>query len=564
MGWMKLTCLVQPRCVKWLAAAAFVLGGGLGGGLAGTARAGGQGDYAFFDALIDVKVLLEAHYVEDPDDAALRDAAIRAMVEALDDPYTTYVPARDRGDFEKSLSGRYVGIGAQVALRDGWLVIVTPLEGSPALRAGVMAGDRVTEIDGEGIFGKSTDECIELLQGEPGTTVVVTVERGGETLEIPIERARIQTLAVKGFHRASDAWQHVIDPGRRIAYVRLTQFTPGCANEVRAALEGVMEGGAVGGLVLDLRWNPGGLLSEAGAIADMFLDSGVIVSTRGRSVPEEVLEARSEGTLGAFPIAVLVNGGSASASEVLSGALQDQGRAVVVGTRTFGKGSVQSVRPLPRGGGAQLKVTEQRYYLPSGRSIHRMPGETVWGVDPDEGFWVEMTGEQTRAMLEVRRAEEIIDGLDQGADVDWSDTDAVLGYLRDPQLEAAVRAVQGRVDRGVWTATGEAKVAGNELAAEELARLRLTRERVLRELTRLDARLDSLKTASAGAEAEALRDLWPDDAAIEGGRVEVVDAEGRVVRTLRITGPDLERWLIDADVEVDSDDADDASGGGGE
>ena len=440
------------------------------------------------------------------------------------------------------------------------LVIVTPLEGSPALRSGVMAGDRVTEIDGEGIFGKSTDECIELLQGEPGTTVVITVERAGETIEIPIERARIQTLAVKGFHRASDEWQYVIDPARRIAYVRLTQFTPGCADEVRAALEGAMEEGSVGGLVLDLRWNPGGLLSEAGAIADLFLESGVIVSTRGRSVPEEVREARSAGTLAPFPIAVLVNGGSASASEVLAGALQDNGRAVVVGTRTFGKGSVQSVRPLPRGGGAQLKVTEQRYYLPSGRSIHRLPGESVWGVDPDEGFWVEMTNEQTRAMLEVRRAEEIIDGRDQGSGVDWRDTDVVLGYLSDPQLEAAVRAVQGRVDTGRWTATGEAGIAGNELAAEELARLRLTRERVLRELTRLDARLDSLETASAGADAEVLRDLWPDDAVIEGGRVEVVDAEGRVLRTLRITGPDLERWLIDADVEVGDGDVVDEDG----
>lgn len=536
------------RCGRmgwWLGVAACA-GGALG-------QAGGSGgdlsDYAFLDPLIDVKVLLEEHYVESPVDAAMRDAAIRAMVEALDDPYTVYVPARATAEFSKGLSGRYVGIGAQVTERDGWLTIVTPLEGSPALRAGVMAGDRVLEIDGVSTFGKSSDECVELLQGEPGTEVELLIERGGQRETVRVARAEIQARAVRGFHRAGEGWNFLIDPRRRVGYIRLSQFTPESAEEVAAALEALGAArGELGGLVLDLRWNPGGLLDAAGDIADMLLDAGVIVSTRGRTHPEEVRRATSEGTLPEFPVAVLINGGSASASEVLAGALQDNGRAIVVGTRSFGKGSVQSVRALPRGGGAQLKVTEQRYYLPSGRSIQRLPESAEWGVDPDEGFWVEATPEQVRALMEVRRAEEVIGG-GAGAGVDWSDPEAALEYLADPQLSAAVRAVQGRVDTGRWEATGGAGPGGAALAAEELARLRLTRERLERELSRLDARLESLAMASEGAAAPALRDLWADDAAIEGGTLRVIGADGALVRELRITGPDLERWLIDADVE---------------
>lgn len=527
------------------------------------------GDYSFFDPIIDVKAIIDGRYVEAPDRAALQEGAIRGMVEALGDPYTVYVPPSDRREFDKSLTGDYVGIGVSVDMRDDWLTVITPLEGSPAFKAGVLAGDRIVEIDGTSTFRLPVDRCIDLLSGVPGTTTRIVVERGAERLTLTVPRDRIIARMVKGLHwrpgsaggngdgkngaqggdGAEGGWEHLIDPSRRIAYLRLAQFTPTSAKEIEETLErlGAAEGG-LGGLILDLRWNPGGVLGEAVRIADLFLREGVIVSTKGRAVKEEVSRARAEGTLPDFPIVLLINGQSASASEILAGALVENGRAIAVGTRTFGKGSVQSVIGLPSGGGGQLKITEQRYHLPSGRSIHRTDDSPEWGVDPSEGFYVPMTQEETAAAIRVRNDEDVIRGAGSGGEAGWSDPEWILERLKDKQLAAAVRAMQARLDTGAWTPAGEAPPAGEELALEDLRRSQTLRERLLRELDRVERRIERLEAAAAPEPASA-HDLWPDEAPVAGGRLEVFDRDGNPVAKLRITGDRLERWLIDAGVE---------------
>jgi len=473
------------------------------------------------------------------------------------------VPPSDKQEFNKDLTGEYVGIGAQVNVQDGWLTIVSPLEDSPAFRAGLMAEDKVIAIGDVSTENKNVNDCVDLLMGEPGTPVKLTIERKGQKLELSVVRDRIKTRSVKGFHRSSgdgSQWEFMIDGARKIGYIRLTQFTPKCSQEIQAALAsmGAAEG-KLKGLVLDLRFNPGGLLNEAEEIADMFLKSGVIVSTRGRAYEERITRAKSEGTFPDFPMAVLVNGSSASASEVLSGALVENDRAIVVGTRSFGKGSVQSVLELPSGNGSELKITEQGYFLPSGRSITRKDDADHWGVDPSEGFYVPMTDPQTAAMLEARRREEVLRyAQEQGAaapeaaadhaQVDWTNADSVLNHLKDPQLMAAVKAVQGKVDSGTWQPTGETQNAKGRIAGAELLKLTQYQQRLLRELARTEKRMDAIETA-AGDEAPKIADFWNNELDLTGGILEIRDKSGKVIATLDITGNNLERWLIDADVK---------------
>ena len=553
----------------------------LGFAVVGSTLAIGQrdGEYAFFDQLIEVKSIIGERFAEQPNLDKLRDGAIKGMVEALDDPYTVYVPASEARNFNKDLTGEYVGIGAQIDKRDGWLTIVSPLEDSPAFRAGILANDRVKAIDGILTRDITAEKCIELLLGTPGTPVKLTIERDGNEFDLTINRERIKTRAIKGVHRDPanpEAWTFFIDHDAKIGYVRITQFTPGCANELAAALETMgASKGELKGLVLDVRFNPGGLLNEAEAIADLFLKEGIIVSTRGRAFEERITRAREPGTLPAFPIAVLINEQAASASEVLSGALVENNAAITVGTRTFGKGTVQSLHEIVGGKGAELKITEQGYYLPTGRSIQRKDDAVNWGVDPSEGFYVPLTDSALIEMLEVRRNEEIIRKAASSSVTtsptsttlsapsattnapaikpaiqapDWNDVGAVLTYLKDPQLSAAVRAVQGKIISGEWTKTGEAGVSAEQSQLAELKRSRELITRLERELIKTEKRVVALE-AGKPINAGATRDLIPNDANIQGGTLEIRDKDGKVVSTLKITGENLERWLIDADVE---------------
>lgn len=513
-----------------------------------------QDEREFFGPVVGVKRAIAQLYVTAPDDKKMQEGAIKGMIDTLHDPFTVYVPESEKRNFEKDLTGEYVGIGAQVNIRDGWLTIVSPLEDSPAFRAGILPEDRVVEIDGKSTQGKSVDECIDILLGEPGTKVKLAIERKGNRIEMELARAAIKSRSVKGFHRDPknpEQWQYLIDPARKIGYLRLTQFTPKCAEEVESALRSVgAHKGDLKGLILDLRGNPGGLLSDAVRIADLFLNEGTIVSTKGRSVPEEKATAQALGTLPDFPVAVLVNGQSASASEVLAGALSDQKRAIVVGSRSYGKGSVQVVVPLDKGGG-ELKITQAGYFLPSGRSIHRQDDSTVWGVDPTDGFFVPLTEDEEIEILLARRDQEII--RTQSSSLDVSTPELVKKELKDTQLAAALQTLQMKVDAPAseWLKTGQAVGGDKGIAAGELARTRLASERLARELVRLQRRMDAMENGTIATKRET--DLWPDNAEVKGGEVRITDKDGKVVAVLEITGNSLEQWLLDADVKKKAD-----------
>ena len=513
-------------------------------------------NYKFFDPLIEVKAVIDRFAVVEHDPDELQEAAIRGMLEALDDPYASYVPPSFNDEFEKQLTGEYVGIGAEVNQVDGVFTIVTPMDDSPAFRAGIMSGDKVIAIDGEPTEGETVDESIDRLLGEENTEVVLTVDRRGEILEITIVRARIKSRAVRGFRRLPDAdasWDYMLDPERTIGYIRVSQFTPSVAQEFADALATLNadEPGALGGLVIDLRWNPGGLLDQAIRMADLLLDEGVIVSTNGRAYEERVARAQKQGTLPDFPVAVLVNGQSASASEVLAGALAENGRAIVVGERSFGKGSVQSIHPLGGGAtGASLKLTEQRYYLPSGRSLQRTDENPVWGVDPTPGFFVPMDVDEIRALFEVRRSAEIVGGEDDEITEPSGDPAWIESVLHDHQLAAAVRAVRTRIEEGSWPEVEDAEAGAADVSVAELERLDEARNRMLRDLARVERRYQTLLNATGDDADRAIDDFWDDSVHVEGGTVVVRDASGAVLARLRVTGENLERWLLDADVEL--------------
>jgi carboxyl-terminal processing protease len=339
-------------------------------------------DYSFVRTLIDVQRILSNNFVSEVDDEALREAAIAGMVESLGDRFTIYVPPDKHKQFESALEGTFEGIGIELNLRpDGQIEIVTPVDDSPAFNAGILAGDLILAIDGTPTAGMKLTDAIGKIKGPLGSTVKMKVRHTtGVEAELSITRAGFTVPTLKGLRRKSGAeWEYFVTDNPKIAYVRLTQFTPDSADKLEAVLKDLLKQGMTG-LIFDLRFNPGGRLDEAAKIIDLFIDKGVIVRTKGRKRPEQTLEAKAEGTLPKFNMVVLINEHSASASEVVSGSLLDNKRAVVVGTRSYGKGSVQETPALD--GGGDLKVTVAYYYLPSGRLVHRTPESTDWGVQP--------------------------------------------------------------------------------------------------------------------------------------------------------------------------------------
>jgi carboxyl-terminal processing protease len=288
--------------------------------------------------------------------------AIRGMLATLDDPYTRFLDPREFKEMQIDTSGELSGVGIQLSLDQDTkeLVVVAPIKGSPASRAGVLPKDVITAIDGQSTKGMSTEEAVRLIRGQVGTTVTLTLRRNNQTLEMPLTRDRIELQAVD--HQINEA-----PDGSRIGYIRLKQFNANATKDMRAALR-ELEKEDVAGYVIDLRSNPGGLLMASVEIARQLLNEGTIVSTQTRRGIVDVQRANGR-ALTERPLVVLVNEGSASASEILSGALQDNNRAVLVGQKTFGKGLVQSVRSLSDGSG--MTVTIARYLTPSGRDINK-------------------------------------------------------------------------------------------------------------------------------------------------------------------------------------------------
>lgn len=459
--------------------------------------------------LVDVRHELVSEYVEQPDEEKLTEAAVRAMVEALDDPYTVYLSPQDLEPFDKQVRGTFSGIGAEVDIQNNHLRIVTPLDDSPAWKAGVMAGDIVLEVDGESLAevfaeidsdARKLREAVKRLQGPEGSKVVVKVRHAsGQEAEVEITRAQITVQTVRGWRRNGEGqWDYMLDPASGIGYVRLSQFTEKTTEDLQAALE-MLKKQEVKGLILDMRFNPGGLLEAAVQVSDLFLEGGKrIVSVRGRNVPERVQFSTDPGTFKDLPLVILANQASASAAEVVTGALLDNQRAQFIGTRTFGKGSVQQIRPLEDGAGA-LKITNAYYYLPSGRNIHRRKDKDEWGVDPQAGFWVPMNAEEIKEMSRIRREGDVLknDTKENDDPKPWT-PQRIADELMDKQLAAGVEALQGKIAIGTWPLVGQ---DGAEEIVQMIKRENLERQRDLLEerLTQIEKELADLGTTQAPA-----------------------------------------------------------------
>jgi carboxyl-terminal processing protease len=344
-----------------------------------------------------------------PSEVAIMEFTDGAM-EKLD-PFTAVIWPHERPEFEKNIRGIFGGVGIQISMETGKLKVVSPLEDTPAFKAGIQAGDEVTAIDGKSTSGINIDTAVHEIMGKPDTQVNLTIRREGkkELIEYSLTRAIIHVATVKGVKRdANDAtkWNYMMDPDTKIGYIRITGFQEDTHKEMDDAIEDLKSHG-VRGIVLDLRFNPGGLLNAATAMSDDFLNASTkpIVSTKGKTVPEQKITPE-DGTIIPMnmPLVILVNQYSASASEIFSGAMKDFNRGMVVGNRSFGKGSVQNV--IEMDDNSIIKLTTQYYYLPNGESLHRRDGHTTWGVEPD--ITVPMTPVQINALLKARRDSEII------------------------------------------------------------------------------------------------------------------------------------------------------------
>ena len=305
-------------------------------------------------------------YVEPVSDAELLEDAVRGMLTGLD-PHSSYLSADEYSELQIQTSGQFGGVGIEISQEDGMIRVITPIDGTPAMEAGIKPGDLIIKIDDVIIRSIGLDQAIAMMRGKPGTPIVLTIVRddADKPIEISLKRATIKVTSVRSRY---------VDDG--IGYLRISQFQHHTARDLDKALEQMQQQGTLTGLVLDLRNNPGGVLRGAVDVSDAFISEGVIVSTKGRLASSQMsFEATAEMSIADIPMVVLINGGSASASEIVAGALQDKNRAIIMGTTSFGKGSVQTVLQLSEK--RAMKLTTARYYTPSGRSIQAK------GIEPD-------------------------------------------------------------------------------------------------------------------------------------------------------------------------------------
>ncbi|OOY29588.1 peptidase S41 [Thioclava sp. L04-15] len=325
--------------------------------------------YQQLDLFGDIFEKIRQDYVEPVDSKKLIDAAINGMLSSLD-PHSSYLPPDDYADMRVQTRGSFGGLGIEVTQEDGFVKVVSPMDGTPAADAGIQSGDFITAVDGESLMGMSLDQAVDKMRGPVGSEITITLVREGEQepFDVTLTRDTIKLTAVRGRHDGNTV------------ILRITTFNdqtyPNLEDSIKKQVEEIGGMDRVDGFIVDLRNNPGGLLTQAIKVADAFLDKGEIVSTRGRNPQDsERFNATPGDQADGKPIVVLINGGSASASEIVTGALQDHHRAIVVGTKSFGKGSVQTVMPI-QGEGA-MRLTTARYYTPSGRSIQSL------GIAPD-------------------------------------------------------------------------------------------------------------------------------------------------------------------------------------
>ena len=372
---------------------------------------------------------VRAEYVDDVNDDSLVESAINGMLTSLD-PHSNYLNTKNFNDMKVQTRGEFGGLGIEVSMENGLVKVVSPIDDTPAARAGLKPGDLITHLDGDPVQGMTLPEAVEKMRGPISSEIKLTIRREGrDPFDVKLTRATIKIQSVRS---------HL--EGDNLAYIRITTFNEQTDVGLNNAMKNLKQqaGGKLLGVVLDLRNDPGGLLDQAVAVADAFLDKGEIVSTRGRrSEDAQRYNARPGDIAAGLPVAVLINGGSASASEIVAGALQDHHRAILLGTRSFGKGSVQTIIPLP--GHGAMRLTTARYYTPSGRSIQAK------GIDPDivvEAAKIEKTPEKGEAKVTTASDLKRDDSGDGGTEQSSVDP-SIMGTPADYQLTRAVDMLRG-------------------------------------------------------------------------------------------------------------------------
>ncbi len=422
-------------------------------------------DYELVRLVVDVLHEVRHKYVTDVDperERKLVEDMINGGLERLD-PHSQYINAHDYKQFSKNSRGKFGGVGISVGYdrqKGGVLSVISPMPGTPAYDAGVLAGDTIVKIDGKSTDSMRLSEAVDMIQGDPGQKVTLTVLHEGskEPVDIEIVRAEIQVQAVMGDRRKADnpkEWEYLLDRENKIGYIRLTGFSETAAQELKDALAQLQKEG-MRGLVLDLRNNPGGLLRSAVEISNLFLSEGRIVSTKGRNHKDEEYDAKPDKTVlppDKCPVAILVNRYSASASEIVSACLQDHHRAVIVGERSYGKGSVQNVIELKEGGETvALKLTTASYWRPSGKNIHRFPDakeSDEWGVKPNEGYEVKLSDQERLDYLLDRSRRDIVRGKVNGSEQpkEEKEPNKKKAPFEDRVLNKALDYLRGEIKR---------------------------------------------------------------------------------------------------------------------
>jgi carboxyl-terminal processing protease len=404
--------------------------------------------------LADARVALGKR--EDLDKNKDIDYTLKLMLYKHTDPYTTYIDPEEAARMRREIRGRFPGVGIQIRkdTATDQLLVVTPIKGSPAYKAGIQAGDLITtvkltvnkkkeKLDKPEVIptkGLKLTDAVEKITGPEGTPVQLTVQREGEEkpLVFDLKRDYVEVESVLGFKRQSDDdWDYMIDPVNKIGYIRLTQFARNSDTDMGRVMRDLMKSG-IKGFVLDLRNNPGGLLDVAVNISDLFIDDGVVVSIRERDEPEQEFDGKSRGSLLNFPMVCLINGYSASGSEIVSACLQDHDRAYLIGERSYGKGSVQHIRPFPPTGG-EIKLTTATFWRPSKKNLNKSStggkDEEVWGVTPDK--IIKLSAKEHLDLEEHLRATEVIQPKDKPAKAK---------KFEDKQLDAALQYLRGQIN----------------------------------------------------------------------------------------------------------------------
>jgi carboxyl-terminal processing protease len=386
------------------------------------------------------------------------------------DPYSDYIAPEQLDRFKTGVESEFGGVGIQVSIENGLLRVISPLVGSPAYRAGMLADDLILEIDGKATKGINLEEAVRRMKGAVGTKVTLKVQHADkpEPESMVLERENVRMQTVMGDTRnGDDSWHWMYDDEKKIGYVRITGFGRHTAEELQAAMKALTDQ-KMRGLILDLRFNPGGLLTTAIEVSDLFVAKGKIVSVEGRNTQSRSWEAQEKDTYDGFPMAVLVNRFSASASEIVAACLQDHNRATIVGERTWGKGTVQNVIEMERGTSA-LKLTTAAYHRPNGKSIHRFPDSKEtdeWGVAPNEGFEVKLSPPEIGKLMSLRRDKDVLrkpngptppadsptppadsptPPADNPTSAENATTGATLEFV-DPQLQRAMDCLQKKLE----------------------------------------------------------------------------------------------------------------------